>query len=227
MGWIWVPSPREGRLVPNRLAPGLPLSRGGWNLGGFHRISCRVMAALFSQRHLPNSRHHYFTQGAPVLSRRAGKKLAGASEEKREGKRRQRRRHHARSFANPADTTPMPFPGQNPSNLLAFPRRFILELTAGRPAEQDNHKQNEEAKTTLGVTHLSLSHLDRSFARVRVGQVRTCDPLPLGGCCGRRTSAAAVWTSAAAVWTCASALTAWAVPPPTGPAQVSPWRLRA
>ena len=29
VGWIWVPSPREGRLVPNRPAPGLPLSRGG------------------------------------------------------------------------------------------------------------------------------------------------------------------------------------------------------
>ena len=86
----------------------------GWTLGWFHRISCRVMAALFSQRHLPNSRHHYFTQDAPVLSRRAGKKLAGASEEKRgrgKRKRRRRRRHAARSFANPADTTPIPFPG--------------------------------------------------------------------------------------------------------------------
>ena len=86
----------------------------GWTLGWFHRISCRVMAALFSQRHLPNSRHHYFTQGTPVLSRRAGKKLAGASEEKRgrgKRKRRRRRRHAARSFANPADTTPIPFPG--------------------------------------------------------------------------------------------------------------------
>ena len=187
MGWIWVPSPREGRLVPNRPAPGLPLCRGGWNLGGFHRISCRVPATLFSQRHLPNSRHHYFTQGTPVLSRRAGKKLAGASEEKRgrgKRKRRRRRRHAARSFANPAGTTPMPFPGQNPSNLLAFPRRFILELTAGRPAEQDNQKQNEEAKTALGVTHLSLCHLDPSFAGVRGCQLRTCDPLPLAGSCG-------------------------------------------
>ena len=81
----------------------------GWTLGGFHRISCRVPAALFSQRHLSNSRHHYFTQDAPVLARRAGKNPGGASEEKRgrgKGKRRRRRRHAARSFLEPPPTPP-------------------------------------------------------------------------------------------------------------------------
>ena len=85
---------------------------------------------------------------------------------------------------SPTDTTPIPFPGQNPSNLLAFPSRFIPELTAGRPAQQHNQKQNEEAKTALGATHFSLCHLDPNFAGVRGCQVRTRDPLPLAGSCG-------------------------------------------
>ena len=192
MGWIWVPSPREGRLVPNRPAPGLPLCRGGldpwgWGWGAVHRISCRVPAARFSQRHLPNSLHYYFTQGAPVLAWGAGKKPGGASEEKRgRGKGRGGSGGDTMQEVSrtPADTTPIPFPGQNPCNLLAFPCRFIPELTAGRPAEQDNQKQNEEDKSALGITHLSLCHLDPNFARVRGCQVRTCDPLPLGGSCG-------------------------------------------
>ena len=152
MGWIWVPSPREGRLVPNRPAPGLPLCRGGWNLGGFHRISCRVPATLFSQRHLPNSRHHYFTQDAPVLARRAGKKPGGASEEKRgrgKGKRRRRRRHHARSFANPRGHHPIPFTGQNPSNLLAFPRRFIRNSPLDVPLNKTIRSKTRKPRLLL------------------------------------------------------------------------------
>ena len=120
----------------------------------------------------------------PESRQEPGRSLRG-EKGPREGKEEAAEATRCKKFPRtPADTTPIPFSGQNPSNLLAFPRRFILELTAGRPAEQDNQKQNEEAKTALGVTHLYLSHLDRSFARVRVCQVRTCDPLPLGGSCG-------------------------------------------
>ena len=216
MGWIWVPSPREVRLVPTTRLQGSHFLGAGWTLGGFHRISCRVPATLFSQRHLPNSRHHYFTQGTPVLTRRACKKPGGASEEKRgrgNGKRRRRRRHAARSIANPRGHHAHPLFGSEPIQPPHVPPQVHPELTAGRPAEQDNQKQNEEAKTALGVTHLSLCHLDPSFARVRGCQVRTCDPLPLAGSCGldlRRLRADCL-----------------AVPPPTGPAQVSPWRLCA
>ena len=115
--------------------------------------------------------------------------------------------------SNPRRHHPHPLFGSEPIQPPRVPPQVHPELTAGRPAEQDNQKQNEEAKTALGVTHLSLCHLDPSFARVRGCQVRPCDPLPLAGSCGvdlRRLE-----------------VTAWAVPPPTGPAQVSPWRLPA
>ena len=56
--------------------------------------------------------------------------------------------------------------------------RVIPELTAGRSAEQNNWKQNEETKTGLEATHLSLCHLD-PFAGVRGCQARTRDALPL------------------------------------------------
>ena len=75
---------------------------------------------------------------------------------------------------------PLPSPAHSPSN-LAFPhapRRVIPELTAGRSAEQNNWKQNEETKTGLEATHLSLCHLD-PFAGVRGCQARTRDPFPL------------------------------------------------
>ena len=152
MGWIWVPSPREVRLVPTTRLQGSHFLGAGWTLGGFHRISCRVPATLFSQRHLPNSRHHYFTQGAPVLARRAGKKPGGASEEKRgrgKGKRKRRRRHHARSFANPADTTPIPFSGQNPSNLLAFPRKFIWNSPLDVPLNKTIRSKTRKPRLLL------------------------------------------------------------------------------
>ena len=66
---------------------------------------------LFSQRHLPNSWHYYYTQGTPLLDQRAGKKPGGASEEQRgrgKGKRRGPRRHAARSFAKPHEHLPHP-----------------------------------------------------------------------------------------------------------------------
>ena len=74
---------------------------------------------------------------------------------------------------------PHPLFGSEPIQPPRVPPQVHPELTAGRPAEQHNPKQNEEAKTALGVTHL-----DPSFARVRGCQVRTWDPLLLARSCG-------------------------------------------
>ena len=97
---------------------------------------------------------------------------------------------------------PLPSPAHSPSN-LAFPhapRRVIPELTAGRPAEQDNQQQNEETNIGLGATHFSLCHLDPNFAGVRGCQARTRDLFRLAHCCC--LASAPAWTS-------------WPAPPPT------------
>ena len=88
-----------------------------------------------------------------------------------------RRRHPARSFANPLAPNFL-----TPAALRAHPpppaRRFIPELTAGSPAEPDNEKQVQEAKTGLRATHLSLYHLDLDFAGVE--DARSEEPSFLG-----------------------------------------------
>ncbi|KAM9679545.1 uncharacterized protein ACBT57_004175 [Dama dama] len=158
-----------------------------------------------------------FWPGEPARSREEPPRSKGAEGRERGGGGGDTLQEVSRT---PAYTTPIPFPGHNPSNLLAFPRHpprsFIPELTAGRPPQPANQKQNEEAKTGLGATHLSLCHLDPNFAGVRGCQVRTGDPLPLARSC---------------LWTSAWALTAWAAALPTGPApdflEVTARRLRA
>ena len=108
----------SGSLLPGKadwsqtaLLQGSHFPGAGWTLGGFQPHFLPRPSPLFSQRHLPNSRHYYYTQGTPVLAQRAGKKPGGATEEQRgrgKGKRRGRRRHAARSFAKPHGHHPHP-----------------------------------------------------------------------------------------------------------------------
>ena len=114
----------SGSLLPGKadwsqtaLLQGSHFPGAGWTLGGFQPHFLPRPSPLFSQRHLPNSRHYYYTQGIPVLAQRAGKKPGGATEEQRglgKGKRRERRRHAARSFAKPHGHHPHPLSGSEP-----------------------------------------------------------------------------------------------------------------
>ena len=186
VGWIWVPSPREGRLVPNRPAPGLPLSRGGWNLGGgggggsphfLPRPGRPLLPA--SPPKLPASLLHPRRPcSGPESRQEAGRSLRG-EKGPREGKEEVAAATPCKKFREPRGHHPHPLFGSEPIQPPRVPPQVHPELTAGRPAEPDNQKQNEEAKTALGVTHL-----DPSFARVRGCQVRTWDPLLLARSCG-------------------------------------------
>ena len=108
----------SGSLLPGKadwsqtaLLQGSHFPGAGCTLGGFRPHFLPRPGPLFSQRHLPNSRHYYYTQGTPVLAQRAGKKPGGATKEQRgrgKGKRRGRRRHAARSFAKPHGHHPHP-----------------------------------------------------------------------------------------------------------------------
>ena len=119
----------------------------------------------------------------PESRQEPGRSLRG-EKGPREGKEEAAAATPCKKFCEPPRTPPHPLYGSEPIQPPRVPPQVHPELTAGRPAEQDNQKQNEEAKTALGVTHLSLCHLDPSFARVRGCQVRTCAPLPLAGSCG-------------------------------------------
>ena len=170
---------------PKRPCSRAPTSQGrAAPLGGFGRISCRVPAPSFPSVTFQTPgitttpKAPLFWPREPARSREEPPRSKGAEGRERGGGGGDTLQEVSRS---PTDTTPIPLP---PSNLLAFPSRFIPELTAGRPAEQHNQKQNEEVKTALGATHFSLCHLDPNFAGVRGCRVRTRDPLPLAHSCG-------------------------------------------
>ena len=148
-GRLWVPFPgsrtptSQGRAEPWRASTAFPVRSG----------------PLFSQspRITASPRHPCSGPESPQAARGSQGK----------GKRRGRRRHPQEVSRTPAHTTtpvqvvthPTPPPPRAPC-------RFIPELTARRPAEPDNEKQVQEAKTGLGATHLSLCHLDLDFAGV-------------------------------------------------------------
>lgn len=157
------------------------LQGAGWTLGGFHRIFCHVPATLFSQRHLPNSRHYYFIQGTPVLAGRAWQEaLRSLRGEKgpREGKEEEAAATPCKKFREPPRTRPPSLPGQNPSNLLAFPAGSSRNSPLDVPLNKTIRSKTR--KPRLLWSHPSLPP-DPSFAGVRGCRVRTCDPLPLGG----------------------------------------------
>ena len=90
---------------------------------------------------------------------------------------RERRRLPGRSFENPS-AHHHSHSGCNSPNFPPPHGRFIPELTAASPAEPDNEKQVQEAKTGLGATHLSLCHLDLDFAGVE--DARSEEPILSG-----------------------------------------------
>ena len=82
-------SGREGVFFSAGLGPfsqtarlqGLPLPRGGLDPCGVSTLFPAASRPPRAPRHFPNSRHYYSTQVTPVVSRRAGKKPGGASED--------------------------------------------------------------------------------------------------------------------------------------------------
>lgn len=101
----------------------------------------------------------------PVLASESRQEAGRARGEKAEGagKRRRRRRHHARSFANPADTTPIPFRVRTHPTSSRF-CRFIRNSPLDVPLNQTIRSKTK--KTRPLWSHPSpFCHLDPSFGK--------------------------------------------------------------
>ena len=149
-GRLWVPSPgsrpptSQGRDEPWRASTAFPVRSGP--------VSSQ------SPRITASPRHPCSGPESPQVARGSHRGVKDPGEGKEE---RAAAPHHKKFRELPRTQLPSaPAPSPPPS------RRFIPELTAGRPAEPDNEKQVQEAKTGLGATHLSLCHLDLDFAGV-------------------------------------------------------------
>ena len=150
-GRLWVPSPgsrtptSQGRAEPWRASTAFPVRSG----------------PVFSQspRITASPRHPCSRPESPQVARGSHRGVKDPGEGKEERAAAPTPQEVSRTRAHP--TSPRRAPA---------PRRFIPELTAGRPAEPDNEKQVQEAKTRLRATSLSLCHLDLDFAGVEDGR---------------------------------------------------------
>ena len=85
----------------------------------------------------------------PESRQEAGRSLRG-EKGPREGKEEAAEATRCKKFPRtPADTTPIPFSGQNPSNLLAFPRRFIRNSPLDVPLNKTIRSKTRKPRVLL------------------------------------------------------------------------------